>query len=309
MLKSLLITALSLAALALPLHAERRADHVFIISFDGGKPAVIAESEMPVIKKLAAEGAVTWTASTIFPPKTLPSHTSMLTGVGPDKHQVFWNNYEPLRGKVRVPTAFALAHTHDPAIHTAMFPGKAKFIHLFQPGALDHFDFGGMTNDKPNAPASEVEKQIVPSQAVAKAAAAHIVEKKPNLCFIHFPDPDSAGHRSGWGSPEQKEAFKVSDQALSQIVRAIEQAGIAESSVIIISADHGGHGKNHSENIPDDMHIPWIAWGKGVKKGCSIAGQVTTYDTSATALWLLGVPVPAEFDGKPVVEAFDQVAK
>ncbi len=84
----------------LPLHAERRADHVFIVSFDGGKPAVIAESEMPTIKKLAAEGAVTWTASTIFPSKTLQSHTSMLTGVGPEKHHVDWNNYEPLRGKV-----------------------------------------------------------------------------------------------------------------------------------------------------------------------------------------------------------------
>jgi predicted AlkP superfamily pyrophosphatase or phosphodiesterase len=305
MLKPLL-TALLIATTA---HAERRADHVFIISFDGGKPAVIAESEMPVIKKLAAEGAVTWTASTIFPPKTLPSHSSMLTGVGPAKHLVDWNNYEPLRGKVRVPTIFSLVREKDSAIHTAMFPGKAKFFHLWQPGSLDRFDFGGRTEDKVTVPPKELEKAVVPSQTVAKAAAAYIIEKKPNLCFIHFPDPDSAGHKSGWGSPEQKEAFKVSDQALSQIVRAIEQAGIAESSVIIISADHGGHDKNHSENIPDDMHIPWIAWGKGVKKNHAITSQITTYDSAATALWLLGVPVPAEFDGKPVEEAFETRAE
>src|SRR6187549_3464051 len=109
MFKALLVVVSLFAVCAVPARAERRADHVFIISFDGGKPAVIAESDMPVIKKLAAEGAVTWKASTIFPSKTLPSHTSMLTGLGPAKHHVDWNNYEPLRGKVKVATVFDLA--------------------------------------------------------------------------------------------------------------------------------------------------------------------------------------------------------
>ena len=297
----LLISALFTTAL----HAQRLAEHVFVISFDGGKPAVIAESEMPTLKKLAAEGAVTWTAQTIFPSKTLPSHTSMLTGVGPDKHQVLWNNYEPIRGKVKVPTIFAIAKQSDPKLSTAMFAGKVKFRHLWQPGSLDVFDFKGLQEDKPMAGTEEVEKSVNPSQAVAKSAAAYIIEKKPDLCFIHFADPDSAGHKSGWGSPEQKEAFKVSDQALSQIVTALKQAGIADSSVLIISADHGGHGKGHGENIPDDMTIPWIVWGKGVKKNFTITQPVTTYDSAATALWLLGVPLPAEFDGKPVRQAFE----
>lgn len=292
-------------ALSTALHAERLASHVFVISFDGGKPAVIAESDMPNLKKLAAEGAVTWQANTIFPSKTLPSHTSMLTGVGPDKHNVLWNNYEPIRGKVKVPTIFALAKQSDPKLVTAIFAGKVKFRHLWLPDSLDRFDFKGIVEDKPVAGTAEIEKSVNPAQSVAKSAAAYIVEKKPDLCFIHFPDPDSAGHKSGWGSPEQKEAFKVSDQALSQITAALKEAGIADSSVIIISADHGGHAKTHGENIPDDMNIPWIAWGKGVKKNFTITQPVTTYDTAATALWLLGVPLPAEFDGKPVKEAFE----
>ncbi len=307
MIRRLLFSSFALLAIALaPLHAERRADHVFIISFDGGKPAVIAESEMPVIKKLAAEGAVTWTAQTIFPPKTLPSHTSMLTGLGPDQHQVLWNNYEPIRGKVKSPTIFTLAKLHDTALVTAMFPGKAKFRHLWLTGSLDRFDFNGPQEDKPLPGTEEIEKAVVPAQTVARNASEFIVASKPNLCFIHFPDPDSAGHKSGWGSPEQKEAFKVSDQALGQIVRAIQQAGIASSSVILISADHGGHAKTHGENIPDDMNIPWIAWGKGVKKGFTITAPITTYDTSATALWLLDVPLPDTFDGKPVTQAFEK---
>lgn len=286
--------------------AERRADHVFIISFDGGKPAVIHESDMPTLKRLAAEGAVTWTANTIFPSKTLPSHTSMLTGLSPEKHQVLWNSYEPIRGKIKVPTVFAIAKQSDASISTAMFPGKTKFRHLWLPGTLDRFDFGGLQEDTPVAGTAEIESAVVPAQTVAGIASAYILEKKPNLCFIHFPDPDSAGHKSGWGSPEQKEAFKVSDQALSQITKAIKDAGITNSSVIIISADHGGHDKTHGLNIPDDMNIPWIVSGKGVKKNFNITQPVTTYDTTATALWLLGVPLPPELDGKPVLEAFEK---
>jgi predicted AlkP superfamily pyrophosphatase or phosphodiesterase len=75
-----------------------RAEHVFIISIDGGKPAVIAQSDMPVLKHLAEAGACTWAASTIYPSITLPSHTSMLTGVGPDKHHILWNSWKPSKG-------------------------------------------------------------------------------------------------------------------------------------------------------------------------------------------------------------------
>ena len=291
------------------LGAEHLAEHVFIISFDGGKPAVIAESAMPVLKKVAAEGAVTWTAVTIFPSKTLPSHTSMLTGLSPAKHHVLWNNFEPKRGKVLAPSIFTIAKKADPNLSTAIFAGKMKFHHLWQTDSLDMFDFKGPQTASPEIAATskaelEVEKSVNPAQIVAKSAAAYIQAKKPNLCFIHFPDPDAAGHKSGWGSPEQKEALKVSDQALGQIVRVLKAAGILETSVVIITADHGGHDKTHGLNIPDDMNIPWIAWGKGVKPGFTITQPVTTYDTAATALWLLGVPLPAEFDGKPVLQAF-----
>lgn len=304
-LMRILTSFLTFAAMVTPAFSQRLAEHVFIVSFDGGKPAVIEKTEMPVIKKIAKEGAVTWSASTIFPSKTLPSHTSMLTGLGPDKHHVLWNNYEPSRGLIKVPTVFSLAKKQDSKISTAFFSGKAKFYHLALPGSIDHFDFKGLQGDKPTGATKEVENSVNPAQSVAKAAASYIVSDKPNLSFIHFADPDSAGHKSGWGSPEQMEAFKVCDQALGQVIKAIAQAGITDSSVVIITADHGGHDKGHGENIPDDMIIPWLAWGKGVKKNFTITQPVTTYDTTATALWLLGIPLPAEFDGKPVKQAFE----
>ena len=300
MLKTAILALLPCLAAAAP-----RAEHVFIISIDGGKPAVIAESEMPVLKKLAAEGAVSWQASTIFPPKTLPSHTSMLTGVGPEKHQVLWNDFSPIRGLVKVPTVFSLLRAAEPMAITGMFVCKQKFRHLWLKDSLDVFDFGGAQTTAPVAGSPEIEQDKKNADTEARNSAAWIIKAKPRLAFIHFADPDTAGHKDGWGSPQQKEAFKAADQALQVVVESLQNAGIIEQSVILISADHGGHDKGHGLNIPDDMLIPWLAWGKGVKKSFRITEPVTTFDTAATALWLLGVPLPAELDGRPVVSAFE----
>lgn len=266
---------------------------------------MIHESNMPVLKSLAAHGAYTWQAETIFPPKTLPSHTSMFTGLQPAKHRVLWNNYEPDKGVILAPTVFTLARRADPNISTAFFSGKMKLRHLLQDNSLDIFHFKTPLAGALPEGTEEIERSVNFASSVAEACADYIVKKAPQLCGIHFPDTDDAGHKFDWGSPEQKAAFERADQALGVIVNAIKQAGIDKNSVLILTADHGGHGKGHGERIPDDMQIPWIAWGKGVKSNFEIKSPICTVDSTATALWLLGLPIPAELDGKPVKEAFE----
>ncbi len=304
---AVLLTAV--AAFAAP-----RAEHVFIVSFDGGKPAVIDKSAMPTLKGMVKEGAHTWTAQTIFPSITLPSHTSMLTGVDIKKHNITWNNWVPGAGLVKVPTVFSEAKKAGAS--TAMFVGKEKFKHLNLPGTVDEFSYAtakqaeitkddGSNAGKKDGKTKMTKEGTVLANVVASEAAAYIIAKKPQLCFVHFADPDNAGHKYGWGTPQQIEAFANSDAALAVLKSAIEKAGIAGSSVVIMSADHGGHDKTHGSNSPEDMNIPWIAWGKGVKKNFTITAPVKTYDTAATALWLLDRPIPADFDGKPVTSAFE----
>ena len=283
--RPLLFLALTLP-LFRPASAAALADHVFIVSFDGGKPAVMHQSRMPTLFSLASEGAVTWGAQAVLPSVTLVNHASMVTGVGPKMHRVTWNDYKPRRGLVRVPTLFSIAKRRG--FRTAMFAGKTKFRHLVLPGSLDRFAHPGYTDRK-----------------VAEAAANYIVAHKPNLCLIHFPGPDSAGHTFGWGSFPQKRAFARSDDALGLVLNALRRAGIQNRSVVILTADHGGRGRRHGSASPEDRNIPWIAWGAGVRQGHRITGPVHTYDTAATALWLLDVPVPADWDGKPVRECFE----
>ncbi|WP_052573677.1 alkaline phosphatase family protein [Haloferula sp. BvORR071] len=289
------IFALGCAQLA---QAGSRADHVFIVSFDQASPAGIAKADMPVYKEMAAQGAHTWEAYTIVPSLTLPSHTSMLTGVGIQKHQIDWNSYMPERGQVKVPTIFSLAK--EKGISTAMFVAKEKFQHLNLPGTVDLFVY---------------PKDDETCGSVARHFAEQVGTLKPGLCFIHFGDPDVKGHEFGIDSPQKMQAYADTDKALKVLRDAVANAGIADSSVFILTADHGCHDikdsngitrGTHGSSSPEDVTIPWIAWGKGVKPGKTITAPVVQYDTAATALWLLGVPLPEGFWGRPVSSAFEE---
>jgi hypothetical protein len=71
-------------ATALPLPAlDPPIGHVFILSLDGLRPEAISQAPMPTLITLMQNGAYTLTAQTISPSSTLPSHTSMLTGLCP----------------------------------------------------------------------------------------------------------------------------------------------------------------------------------------------------------------------------------
>jgi arylsulfatase A-like enzyme len=279
-----------------PVSAAPRAQHVFIVSFDQGNPSLIQKTAMPMFHQMATNGARTWEAYTIVPSITLPAHTSMLTGVGIQKHQVTWNGYDTNKALTAVPTIFSLAKKRG--LKTAMFIGKEKLKHLALPGTVDTLILPQIKDD---------------AKVVAQAFATEFGKTKPNLCFIHFSDPDTVGHKTGAYSPEKVKALENCDVALTTIKNAVAAAGVLDHSVFILTADHGSHdakdkeGKtigSHGDTRPEDVEIPWIIWGKGVKENFTITAPVLQYDTAATALWLLDIPVPEHFWGHPVTSAF-----
>src|SRR5690625_3556746 len=95
--------------LAATLFASPRPKHVVVISIDQANPDAIQKTEMPVVHSMVKNGAHTWNAFTIVPSITLPSHASMVSGVGIQAHQIDWNNYQPDKGPIAVPTIFSLA--------------------------------------------------------------------------------------------------------------------------------------------------------------------------------------------------------
>jgi predicted AlkP superfamily pyrophosphatase or phosphodiesterase len=265
------------------------AKHVLLISIDGMRPDAMMEAEMPNLKKLIARGAHSLEARTVMPSITLTSHVSMVTGLSPKRHKVLWNEWKPEKGAISSRTIFDIAK--DAGLRTALFAGKPKFKHL---------DRGGL---------DVCEVPDYSAREVAARAAQHIRVRKPNLIMVHFADPDGAGHAVGWMTDEYMEALGRADAAVGHLVEALEVAGIADSTAILVSTDHGGHDRTHGTDMPEDMTIPWIAAGPGVRpRKEPLEAGIVTYDTAATALTLLGLPVPEKWDGKAVASALQPVS-
>ncbi len=256
-------------------------EHVIIVSVDGLRPDAISAQTSPVIETLKKNGVWASHAQTIMPSLTLPSHASMLTGRSVEKHQVTWNDYDETRKNfLKMPTCLEVANGQG--LSAAMFVGKEKFKHLQSTNGGVYFSW----------PASEATQ-------ITEAVLAYESQKGlPNLTFIHYPDTDIAGHRYGWMSPEYFSALSKIDSSLSGIAALVQKKNYQENTVIILTADHGGKDKTHGRDIPEDRSIPWIASGASVQAGQVYEKPMMTYDSAATALFLLGLQVPASFEGK-----------
>jgi arylsulfatase A-like enzyme len=100
-------------------------------------------------------------------------------------------------------------------------------------------------------------------------------------------------------------AIERSDRALGGLLAALDQVGVRDQYVVLFLSDHGGHDRHHGSDSPEDLTIPWILNGPGVRRGYAILRPVQITDTAATIAHLLNLPRPAEWEGQPVLEALD----
>lgn len=269
--------------------------HVVLVSIDGLRPDAIERFEAPTLQRLLREGSYSLSARTVMPSTTLPSHTSMLSGEPPEEHHVTWNNVTSAGSRVmELPTVFSVARAHG--YRTAAFFSKAKFGTLQRPGTLDYSQApGGWWGRWSGA-------------RTASDVRLYLERERPNLLFVHLSDPDRAGHSSGWMSEPYGSAVHAADTALGHVMLAADSAFGRGNYSLLVTADHGGHGHGHGTSTPEDVTIPWIAWGRGVNAGALTNMSIETTDTASTVLWLLGVDEPESWDGSPVMQAFRPLA-
>ncbi|MFN8672428.1 MAG: alkaline phosphatase family protein [Candidatus Sericytochromatia bacterium] len=288
MLKKFLLLSLLVILSSSTVFAKDFTKHVVIISVDGLRPDVLLNTKTPNLNNEWKKGTYSFTAQTIVPSLTLPSHTSMLTGAKFEKHKISWNDYNPNK-KLEVKTIFEYAKENN--MTTALFVAKNKFKQL----------------DRKN---NEFDKFYCPDNAltmfsfqnVLDTAEKYLLEKKPNITFVHLAEIDSHGHVFGWNSWIQQGMLEKMDKPLTNFMEKINKE--IDDSVIIFTSDHGGHFLMHGTNDPIDTTIPWFAVGKNINKNKKIERTINTYDTTATALWLLGIE-QKEIDGIPVKEIIE----
>ncbi len=263
-------------------------ERVVIISVDGLRPDALTEADTPVFDSLRAWGAYHPAAQAVLPSVTLVNHASMLGGMSPAGHGISWNVSNPDLGYINGPTVFSVLKAAG--LTTALVSGKPKLQHVAIPDTVDHYIYAGF-----------LDTQVV------QETLALLQRAQPHLLVLHLPDVDSAGHAMGWMTETQLWTVSQTDALVGQIVAALQMQGLWKSTLLILTSDHGGEGKAHGPDTPANVLIPWLAVGPGVPPNLTLTEELVIYDTAATVLHAFDLPIPENWDGRPVLEIFPQL--
>jgi phosphopentomutase len=83
---------------------------------------------------------------------------------------------------------------------------------------------------------------------------------------------------------------------------------MAEQTIVLITADHGGKGKGRGGATMGEIEIPSILAGPEVASGKELMTPDNTYDTAATVAYVFSQKTHERWIARPVVEAFTTAA-
>ncbi|WP_169082363.1 alkaline phosphatase family protein [Paenibacillus sp. PL91] len=260
-------------------------NRVFIIGWDGAGNFV-RDAHTPNLDRLVERGMISLEAQTVSPTISAQCWGALLHGVGPDKHG--------LTNEI----ASECTYPDD-----SPYPSIFRIVRNGIPDAkMAAFSVWNPINDGIIESSIGVHKVSMNDHELSLAAAAYIRENSDlKLMFIGLDLPDAAGHQYGFNTPEQLQAIAETDANTGIILRAIEETGVLEDSLIIAVSDHGGggeHSREHGSDHPSDKTIFWGCAGPGIKPGTSLLGDVIITDTAAVVIRALELALPAEWEAK-----------
>ncbi|GAB4527770.1 MAG: hypothetical protein Kow0063_03320 [Anaerolineae bacterium] len=264
------------------------AERVVLFAIDGLRPDALSQANPPEISRLIAAGAYTGQARSVTPSVSLPCWVSVFYGTPPARHNVVTNVWSP----PQPPIPSLIDVVHEAGLGTAAFYNWEELRDLSRPGALDLAYYRRLGD-----PQGDCDLEI------GAAAATCIPKHRPALTFIYLGALDEVGHRHGWMSAPYLHALGKADRAIGLVRRALESAGLLSGTAFFVLSDHGGHGHDHATGTDEDLTIPWLVSGPGVRRGHVIATPVNLADTAPTVAHLLGLSRPEEWSGRVVVEA------
>lgn len=249
--------------------------HVFIIGIDGAG-TFFEKDYMENFHRIFADGAVKYGARTETKTDSGPNWTSILTGVSYFKHGAENGVVDGDQKRVfkRYPSIFSVVHDAMPDAELASINNWAS-INI------------GIVEDDIGA----TKITVGPDSATVDAIVNYFNEgHAPAVFFTQLDEVDGAGHAYGSSSKEYEEAMKAADGYIGTIYDCLEENGLLEDGLFIVTADHGhkatgGHGRFSKIESYSTIAVK----GKTVVAGGSMDSDVKLRDIAAISLYALGV--------------------
>jgi arylsulfatase A-like enzyme len=297
-----------------------RADHLGCYGYE--------RDTSPFLDELAARGVLFRQAVTSSP-WTLPAHASLLSGLYPSSHRAVDGTAAIAPGIRMAAEIFRDAGYRTGGFVASWFVSRR---YGFDRG-FERFEDFEQTGEK------NVKEKILAWQVVDEASA-WLRENggEPFFLFVHLYDPHwnfnpppehAAPFDSGYRGPRPKYrkyhyylehplppdllAHEISlydgeihytDAELRRLHGVLEEIGVADDVLILVTADHGEeffeHGSwGHAHTLYDElMRVPLIVTGPGLAAGARRSGQVRHVDVLPTLLEAAGLAVPERLHGR-----------
>jgi len=276
----------------------RGVKHVVLIGLDGWGSYSVQKADMPNLKKLMAEGAYTLKKRSVLPSSSAVNWASMYMGAGPELHgYTEWGSQVPeLPSRILdedgiFPTVFGLLRRQNSKAEIGCIFEWDGIAYVVDTLAMNYILHVKNASEKP--------------ELTARYAVDYIRRAQPTLVNIVFDNPDHVGHAEGHDTPAYYRKLKELDGYIGQIVEAVKDAGMLETTIFIVTADHGGIKKGHGGKTMQEMETPFIISGKGVKHGYEIQESMMQFDVASTIAYIFDIPQPQVWIGRPMENAFE----
>ena len=250
---------------------------VVLVLVDGMRPDSLAVCGHPFAKTMMEKCRVTLAGRSVVPPVTLPCHMSLIHSVDPVRHGVLTNTYTPPSRPVT--GLFEQLDKYDKT--SAFFYGWGQLKELYQPRSLADACFVS----------GRVHGWFECCEELTNRAVENLRRNAPDFTFLYLPEVDEMGHKYGWMSEEYLQSVAHAFACIQRVYQALPQ-----DAALLVTADHGGHDRDHGKEIPEDMTIPFLACGADFAPGTAFEGM-SLKDIAPTVARLLNVPMDADWEG------------
>lgn len=220
---------------------------------------------LPNFQKYLSGGACAKTVKTCYPTITYPAHTTIATGVYPDRHCVLGNDdFDPYT--TARPWKWFHSSVHAPDIFSVCKRAGLTTAAVFWPCTGNHPDIDYLIDEywaqgegdtsreafiRSGSDARTLKiidrhvgslvdrKHPIADEFVISCAADIIREYAPDLIMIHPANIDAYRHGNGLFNDAVTRGIDETDRWLGMLLSAADDAGTLENTNVVLLSDHG----------------------------------------------------------------------